>query len=112
MIDWMAFVIVLVSALVGTVVVVGFYSFGVRLLVRAGRVPVVSPATFTDAITVLTPAEIRSAEKKAAKAARKNPLSAGQKNVALAGAYSCFSLCAIAVLYGIYLIVPALHGGG
>ncbi|MET1052652.1 MAG: peptidase [Mycetocola sp.] len=111
MIDWMAFVIVLVSALVGTVVVVGFYALGVRLLVMAGRVPVVTPATFTDAITVLTAAEIKSAAKKAAKAARKNPLTATQKGIALACAYLCFLLCAVAVLYGIYLIVPALHGG-
>lgn len=25
------------------------------------------------------------------------------------GAYACFALCAVGVLYGIYLIVPALH---
>jgi hypothetical protein len=81
------------------------------MLVRAGRVPVVTPATFTDAITVLTPAEIQSAEKKAAKAARKNPLSAGQKRIALITAYASFILCGAAVLFGIYLIVPALHGG-
>ncbi|WP_231712535.1 MULTISPECIES: hypothetical protein [unclassified Arthrobacter] len=26
------------------------------------------------------------------------------------GAYACFTVCAAAVLFGIYLIVPALHG--
>ena len=110
MIDWWAFVIVFVVAMVGTVVVVGFFALGLRLLVVAGRVPVVSPATFTDAITVLTAAEIKSAAKKAAKAARKNPLTPMQKRFALGGAYTCFTICALAVLYGIYLIVPALSG--
>ncbi|RLQ81558.1 peptidase [Mycetocola zhadangensis] len=106
----MAFVIVLAAALAGTVAVVGFYSLGLKMLVRAGRVPVVSPAEFTDAITVLTPAEIKSAAKKAAKAARKNPLSPLQKKIAQFAAYACFTLCGAAVLFGIYLIVPALHG--
>jgi hypothetical protein len=110
-IDWMAFVIVLGSALTGTLVVVGFYSLGLKMLVRAGRVPVVTPATFTDAITVLTPAEIKSVAKKAAKAARKNPLTPTQKRVALAAAYSCFTICGLAIVFGIYLIIPALHGG-
>ena len=110
MIDWMGFVIVLLAALTGTVVVVGLYSLGLKMLVRAGRVPVVSPATFTDAITVLTAAEIKSAAKKAAKAARKNPLSPLQKRIALLAAYACFVLCGAAVIFGVYLIVPALHG--
>ncbi|WP_231707466.1 hypothetical protein [Arthrobacter sp. zg-Y919] len=30
--------------------------------------------------------------------------------LAKAGAYTCFALSAVAVLFGIYLIVPALHG--
>ena len=111
MIDWWAFVVVFAAALIGTAAVVGFFSLGVKMLVVAGRVPVVTPATFTDAITVLTAAEIKSAAKKAAKAARKNPLTPGQKRVALSAAYACFTLCGLAVLYGIYLIVPALHGG-
>ncbi|KAD3633333.1 hypothetical protein GD627_08555 [Arthrobacter yangruifuii] len=29
--------------------------------------------------------------------------------LAKAGAFTCFALSAVAVLYGIYLIVPALH---
>ncbi|RWZ55366.1 peptidase [Labedella populi] len=111
MIDWAAFVIVFVAALSGTIVVVGLYALGLRLLVMGGRVPVVVPAEFTDAITVLTPAEIAAAEKKAAKAARKNPLTARQRQLATYCAYACFALCAAAVLFGIYLIVPALHGG-
>ncbi|SFR87875.1 hypothetical protein SAMN05428970_3500 [Agromyces sp. CF514] len=105
MIDWLAFVLVLVSALVGACVVVSAYSLGIRLLTISGRTPVVTPAEFTDAITIVTPAEIRKAEKQAAKAARKSPLTDGQKRFALVGAYASFALSAIAVLVGVYLII-------
>ena len=66
--------------------------------------------TDPDAITIVTPAEIRKAEKRAAKAARKSPLSDGQKRAALFGARACFALSGVAALFGIYLIVPVLHG--
>lgn len=105
MIDWMAFVLVLVSALVATAVVVSAYSFGVRLLTISGRTPIVTPAEFTDAITIVTPAEIKAAEKRAKKAAKKSPLSEGQKRAAFVGAWVCFAVSALAVVYGIYLIV-------
>ena len=48
-------------------------------------------------------------QRKAEKAQRKNPLTSGQKRLALAGAYACFTLCAVAVLYGLYLIIPFFH---
>lgn len=105
MIDWLAFLQVLVSAMVATVVVVSAYSLGIRLLTVSGRTPIVSPAEFTDAITVVTPAEARQAAKRAAKAAKKSPLSDGQKRTALVGAWACFTVSAAAVVYGIYLIV-------
>lgn len=38
-IDWFAFVQVFAAALVGALLVVGFYAVGLRLLVRAGRAP-------------------------------------------------------------------------
>jgi hypothetical protein len=104
-IDWIAFVQVFVAAMTAAVLIVGFYSLGLRLLVRAGRAPVVAPAEFTDAITVITEKEARRAEKAAAKAAKRSPLTAGQKSVALVGAYSCFAVCAAAVLGGLLLIV-------
>jgi hypothetical protein len=104
-IDWFAFVVVLVTALVGSTVVVIAYALGIRLLTLSGRTPIVTPAEFTDAITVVTPAEIRQAEKRAAKAAKKSPLSEGQKRAALIGARACFGLSAVAVIFGIYLIV-------
>ena len=105
MIDWFAFLVVLVTALVGATVVVIAYSFGIRLLTVSGRTPIVTPAEFTDAITVVTPAEIRQAEKRAAKAAKKSPLSERQKTAAFIAAWACFTVSVIAVIVGIYLIV-------
>ena len=76
-----------------------------ELLVRGGRPPLVSPAEFTDAITVLTDKQKRRAEKAVAKAAKKNPLSDAQKRVSLIGAYLCFAVCAAAVLGALLLIL-------
>ena len=104
-IDWIAFVQVFIAAMISAVVVVGFYSLGLRLLVRAGRAPVVAPAEFTDAITVISEKERLRAEKAAAKAAKKSPLTDGQKRLALVGAYASFAVCAIAVLGGLLLIL-------
>lgn len=104
-INWLAFVQVFGAALIGTLLVVGFYAIAVRLLVRAGRVPVVAPAEFTDAITVISEKEARRTEKAAAKAARKSPLTEGQKRLALVGAYASFALCGLAVVGGLLLIV-------
>lgn len=104
-IDWLAFVQVFVVAFVGAVLVVGFYAVGLRMLVRAGRAPLVTPAEFTDAITVISEKEVRRAAKQVEKAARKSPLTDGQKRFALVAAYCCFALCGIAVLGGILLLV-------
>ncbi|MGM7666137.1 peptidase [Microbacterium sp. A93] len=104
-IDWSAFLLVFAAALIGATVIVTFYALGLRMLVRSGHAPVVSPAEFTDAITVITDKEASRAAKQAAKAARKNPLTPGQKRVALVGAYACFGVCAAAVLAGILIIV-------
>ncbi|MFS0714385.1 peptidase [Microbacterium sp. 2P01SA-2] len=104
-IDWFAFVQVFGAAIAGAVLVVGFYALGLRMLVRAGRVPVVTPAEFTDAIAVISEKQARRHAKAAAKAAKKNPLTAGQKRIALVTAYAAFTLCGLAVLGGIILIV-------
>ncbi len=106
-IDWFAFVQVFSVALLGAVLVVGFYAIGLRLLVRAGRAPVVAPAEFTDAITVISEKEARKAAKAVAKAAAKSPLSDGQKRLALWGAFGSFGLSAAAVFVG--LLVLILH---
>jgi len=104
-IDWTAFLLVFAAALIGAVAIVFFYALGLRMLVRAGRVPVVTPAEFTDAITVLSEKEIKRHAKLAAKAARKSPLTQGQKNLAFAAALACFVVCGLAVISGITLIV-------
>jgi len=104
-IDWLAFFQVFLAALIGAVAIVTFYALGLRMLVRAGRVPLVTPAEFTDAITVISEKELRHAEKQAAKAAKKSPLTEGQKRFALVLAYACFLVCGAAVVGGITLIV-------
>lgn len=104
-IDWGAFLLVFVVALVGSLAVVSFYAVGLRLLVRSGRAPVVSPAEFTDAITVITEKEARRAAKQAAKAAKKSPLTEGQKTLAKYGAYGCFGVCGVFVIAAILIIV-------
>jgi hypothetical protein len=70
MIDWLAFITVAAVALVASVLVVGFYALGLRLL---------GPGEDTT-----TPSR-------------------------RGGAIACFAVCGLAVLYGIYLIIPALH---
>jgi len=104
-IDWFAFFEVFLAALVGAVLVVGFYALALRMLVRAGRAPVVAPAEFTDAITVVTEKQRAKAAKAAAKAAKKSPLTDGQKRLALVAAFASFGLCGLAVLASILIIV-------
>lgn len=104
-IEWISFVQVFVASMVAAVLVVGFYSLGLRLLVLAGRVPVVAPAEFTDAITVITERDAMRAEKAALKAATKSPLTARQRRLAAIAAYLSFGLCGLAVLGGLLLIV-------
>ncbi|MBD7957041.1 peptidase [Microbacterium sp. Sa4CUA7] len=103
-IDWAAFLQVFVVAMAAAVVVVTFYAIGLRMLVRSGHAPVVTPAEFTDAITVITEKQAKRGAKAAAKAAKRNPLTATQKRIALASAYAAFSVCALAVLGGLLLI--------
>lgn len=110
MIDWAAFSIVAGASLVSAAIVVSLYSLGLRLLTSAGRIPMVEPAEFTGAITVLSAKRAHKEAKRARKAAAANPLTTGQKRLALICGYGCFVVCAGAVLYGVYLIVPSLHG--
>ena len=112
MIDWSAFVLVLVAALVGTV------RRRQRLRARHPAPDRLRPHAHRHARRVHrrdhrhhARGDPQAAAKRAAKAARKSPLTDGQKRVALVGAWACFAISGVAVLYGIYLIVPALHGG-
>lgn len=104
-IDWLAFVKVLIAAIIGGGLLVFFYGLGLRLLVDGGKPPVVHPAEYPDAITTLSPKQMRKAEKKAAKVAKRNPLSAGARRAVLACAYGCFTLCALTILGAVVLIV-------
>lgn len=104
-IDWIAFVQVFAAALAAATAVVGFYALGLRMLVRAGRVPVVTPVEFTDAITVISEKEAARAKRKAEKAARRNPLTATQKRIAFVAAVASFAMCAMAVLAGLLILV-------
>jgi hypothetical protein len=107
--NWINLFWVFVWSLGPTMAIVALYSFGIRMLTLSGRAPVVAPLEFTDAITIIEPEEIVKNEKRAAKAARKSPLSQAQKNLAFITAWACFVLSGAVVLLGIWLIVPAFH---
>lgn len=104
-IEWSNFLLVFVVALIGASVLVSLFALALRLRAASGRIPVVAPAEFTDAIAVLTEKQQRREEKAAAKAAKKSPLTEAQKRAALIGSYACFALCAAAVVCAILLIV-------
>ncbi|MGA0568713.1 peptidase [Rathayibacter sp. KR2-224] len=108
-INWIAFLAVAGASLLSSCLVVVLYSLGLRMLSTAGKAPHVTPAEFTDAITIVTPAEAAAEAKRIKKAAARSPLTPFQKGLSLVVAYSCFTLCALVILFGIYLIVPALH---
>ena len=82
MIDWGAFLIVGVSSLVATCVVASLFALGVRLHAVGTE--------YDDE-------------------GRKVAVTGIRPRAATVGGYVCFVLCGIAVLYGVYLIVPALH---
>lgn len=108
MIDWISFLIVAAASIVSAALVVSLFALGTRLMALADRNLLVEPVEFTDAITVITPAEAARAAKRVRKAEKRNPLTPGQKRTALVGGYACFTVCGIAILYGIYLIIPSL----
>lgn len=109
MIDWLSFLIVAAASIVSSALVVSLFALGTRLVALADRNLLVEPVEFTDAITVITPAEAARAVKRVRKAEKRNPLTVGRKRAALIGGYACFVVCGIAILYGIYLIIPSLH---
>ena len=98
MIDWAAFAIVAVAALVSASVVVSLFAFGLRLLnvgrgVDADDSPGAAPTTASGSVSVV-PAQ-----------------QDGRPRWATSAAVVCFGLCILAVLFGIYLIVPFFHAG-
>ena len=93
MIDWAAFGIVSLAALVSASVVVSLFAFGLRLLI-VGRG--VDSDDSSDPVAT-------APDSSGASPGSGRPAWAG------AAAVGCFVLCGLAVLYGIYLIVPILH---
>lgn len=107
---WDNLPLVLFWSIVPAAAIVSLYSLGIRLLTASGRTPVVAPLEFTDAITIIDREEVVKNEKRAAKAAKKNPLSQAQKNAAFVAAWTCFLLSGAVVLLGIWLILPYSKG--
>ncbi|QZY51185.1 hypothetical protein [Leucobacter tenebrionis] len=95
-IDWMAFLIVFASALLSAVFVVALYSFGIRFLATP-------PPRVRRADGSFEPdGPSRDDEDD-------DVDDLGRPRWATVAAYACFSLSGLAVLVGIFLIVPALH---
>ncbi|WGD36855.1 hypothetical protein [Lysinibacter sp. HNR] len=98
MIDWGAFLVVFVTSLVSTAVVVSLYSLGLRFSAMPG------PRVRREDGTLEPLGDARDAEDDGVEAQ-------GRPRWATWGANICFALCVCAVLFGIYLIIPVLHGG-
>ncbi|QBE49441.1 hypothetical protein [Leucobacter triazinivorans] len=95
-IDWMAFLIVFVAALLSAVFVVALYSLGIRFLATP------APPVRLDDGTFAPDGPSRDDEDDDVDAL-------GRPRWATVAANVCFALSALAVLIGIFLIVPALH---
>lgn len=104
-IEWGSFLLVFATALIAAGFLVFFYALGLRMLVRAGKVPMVPPTDFTGQLATMTKKQAEKATKKAKKADRKSPLTEGQKNLAKYVAYACFVVVGIVIITGIIMIV-------
>lgn len=91
-IDFAAFFIVALAAVVGSSAIVVLYSLGIKLFA--------SPPLGTAAV-----GSARDDETDDLAESTTRPLAA------TIGGIACFSVAGLGVLFGIYLIVPALHGG-
>lgn len=97
MIDWMAFVTVFLASIISASLVVALYAFGIRFLATPG------PKTILGDGSVEPDGPERDDE-------NDDIERVGRPLWATIAAYICFGLSIVAVLVGIYLIVPALHG--
>lgn len=93
MIDWAAFLIVFVAALFSAVFVVALYSFGIRFLATPAR-------PLEGSLEADGPSRDDEDD---------DVDDLGRPRWATVAAYTCFGFSVVAVLVGIYLIVPALH---
>lgn len=97
MINWLSFLVVFVTSLIGAGVLVVLYSIGVRLLAT----PSAAPSSTPDIAVNQTPDEDADESGRVTRTGR--PLAA------TAGAYACFGLCGLGVLFAVYLIIPVFH---
>ena len=98
-VEWVAFLLVFASALFASVFAVALYSLGIRFLATPAP-----PARRPDgSIEPLGPSRDDEDD---------DVEHAGRPRWATIAANICFGLSILAVLGGIYLIVPALHGLG
>jgi len=98
-IDFFALLVVTLAALTATVVVVALYAMGIRLSALADPLP--------EDLDPDTPEhEIRT---KTGSIVTITPLNEAKRSLARWGARICFGLCGVAVLFGIFLIIPYLH---
>ncbi|KUF06388.1 hypothetical protein [Leucobacter sp. G161] len=97
-INWMAFVTVFGTSLFAAVFVVALYSLGIRFLATPPR-PARRPDGTIEPVGPDRDDEDDDIDEEA-----------GRPRWATIAANVCFTLSVIAVLGGIYLIVPALHG--
>lgn len=91
MINWTAFLVVFSTSLFASALTVSLYSLGIRFLA--------------------TPIHVAGELKGPARDEEDDDIDGKRPLWATAGAFTCFSLSILVVLYGIYLIVPAFHGG-
>ena len=83
MINWGSFLLVAVASIAFTTIVVSLFSLGMRLFVNSRH---------------------------ALPAAKKGRVSAVRHySINRLGAYALFTVCAFALIYGLYLIVPYFH---
>ncbi len=83
MIEWNSLILVAIVSIVGSTVLVASFSLGMRLLTNARHL-------------------VPGAKKGKTKAIRAEVLNRS-------GAYIMFTICASALIYGIYLIIPYFH---
>jgi hypothetical protein len=87
-IDWLSFLVVFAASIISAIVVVALFATGIRLFATPRRGAVAGTARDEEMDDVEGPARPRSAT---------------------VGGVVLFVLAGIAVLYGLYLIVPFLH---
>lgn len=86
-VDWGAFGLVVVTALAAALVIVLFFAIALRLLAAGESGETTGEATPGGPSGAVAP---------------RNP-------VATTGAVLCIAICVAAVLYGLYLVIPAFH---